>query len=92
MMTMMMALAIAATSYNPHAKFDLKVSEVELHRNQAGRILLPKRSRFRILLDPNVGTKIVLGRIVQDSRRRREYKAIPRRRLAVRIERVRGID
>jgi len=41
MMTII-ALAIAATTYNPHAKFDLKVQEVELRKNQAGRMLMAR--------------------------------------------------
>jgi acetyl esterase len=32
----------ADTSYNPAAKFDVKVSEVELRRNQAGRMLMAR--------------------------------------------------
>ena len=32
----------AATHYDPHATFDLKVSEVELRRNQAGRMLVAR--------------------------------------------------
>ena len=32
--------AFAVASYDPHATFDLKVSEVELRRNKAGRMLM----------------------------------------------------
>ena len=32
----------AASHYDPHATFDLKVSEVELRRNQAGRMLMAR--------------------------------------------------
>ena len=32
----------AASLYDPHATFDLKVSEVELRRNQAGRMLMAR--------------------------------------------------
>ena len=32
----------AAAAYNPHATFDLKVSEVELRRNAAGRMLMAR--------------------------------------------------
>jgi len=39
----MLSIALLVTAlYNPHAKFDLKVSEVELHRNQAGRMLMAR--------------------------------------------------
>jgi acetyl esterase/lipase len=34
--------AFAAASYDPHATFDLKVSEVELRRNKAGRLLMAR--------------------------------------------------
>ena len=33
---------LAATAYDPHATFELKVSEVELRRNQAGRMLMAR--------------------------------------------------
>ena len=32
----------ASTSYDPHATFDLKVTEVELRRNKAGRMLMAR--------------------------------------------------
>src|ERR1041385_349479 len=32
----------ASTSYDPHAAFDLKVIEVELRRNRAGRMLIAR--------------------------------------------------
>jgi acetyl esterase/lipase len=34
--------AFAATSYDPHATFDVNVSEVELRRNKAGRMLMAR--------------------------------------------------
>jgi acetyl esterase/lipase len=34
--------AFASTSYDPHATFDVKVSEVELRRNKAGRMLMAR--------------------------------------------------
>jgi acetyl esterase len=34
--------AFAATHYDPHATFDLKVNEVELRRNKAGRMLMAR--------------------------------------------------
>ena len=34
--------AFASTSYDPHATFDIKVSDVELRRNQAGRMLMAR--------------------------------------------------
>src|SRR5215475_7856415 len=34
--------AFAATSYDPHATFEIKVSEVELRRNKAGRMLMAR--------------------------------------------------
>jgi acetyl esterase/lipase len=34
--------AFASTSYDPHATFDLKVTEAELRRNKAGRMLMAR--------------------------------------------------
>src|SRR6266705_2796509 len=36
------AQAYAATAYDPAAKFEIKVSEVELRRNKAGRLLMAR--------------------------------------------------
>jgi acetyl esterase len=43
-MTLLIAAAfsIAASAYNPHATFELKVHEVELRRNHAGRMLMAR--------------------------------------------------
>src|SRR5499427_2742403 len=53
--------AFAAISYDPHASFDLKVSEVELRRNKAGRMLMARiyqpvgHGPFPVVLDLHGG-------------------------------------
>ena len=39
---MMLAIALAAALYNPHATLDVKVQEVELRKNAAGRMLMAR--------------------------------------------------
>ena len=41
-MTLLIAAALTVAAYNPHATFELKVQEVELRRNQAGRMLMAR--------------------------------------------------
>ena len=41
-MTLLMAAALAIVAYNPHATFELKVQEVALRSNQAGRVLMAR--------------------------------------------------
>src|SRR4029077_14538350 len=53
--------AFASTPYDPHATFDLKVSEVELRRNKAGRMLMARiyqpagAGPFPVMLDVHGG-------------------------------------
>src|SRR5262249_49691918 len=55
------AHAAAALAYNPNGRFDLAVSEVELRRNSAGRILMARiyqpqeRGPFPTVLDLHGG-------------------------------------
>jgi hypothetical protein len=39
------AHAVGLPAYDPGGKFDLAVSEVELRRNSAGRVLMAERTR-----------------------------------------------